>query len=58
MAFYLEDRTIRTRRCTCAAGETVRLVLKNEDEGMSHDFAIPGWKAADQADRVEANKRS
>ena len=28
------------------AGETVRLVLRNEDRGMKHDFTVPAWNAA------------
>ena len=28
------------------AGERVRLVLVNEDEGFDHDLSIPGWSLA------------
>jgi len=44
MAFYLEgdletpNPTIRLR-----AGERVRIVLRNEERGITHDFAVPVW---------------
>ena len=42
MAFYLEDDP-QTPNPTIAvrAGERVRVVLRNEDRGMTHDFAVP-----------------
>ena len=42
MAFYLEDDP-ETPNPTIevTAGERVRVVLKNEDRGMVHDFAVP-----------------
>jgi plastocyanin len=42
MAFYLEGDT-RTPNPTLEvkAGERVRVVLRNEDRGMTHDFAVP-----------------
>lgn len=47
MAFYLEDGdalpnpTIRLK-----AGERVRIVLRNEERGIRHDFAVPAMGAA------------
>ncbi|HEX2444452.1 MAG TPA: plastocyanin/azurin family copper-binding protein [Vicinamibacterales bacterium] len=46
MAFYLdgtggENPTLRLR-----SGERVRLVLKNEQPGVTHDFAVSDWKVA------------
>jgi plastocyanin len=47
MAFYLENDlatpnpTIRLR-----AGETVRVVLRNEEQGMKHDFSMPALGGA------------
>ena len=43
MTFYVEGRadpnpTLRLRR-----GEDVRLVFRNEDPGIGHAFAVPGW---------------
>ena len=46
MAFYLEGQTEPNPTLHLRAGETVRLVLRNDDDGMTHDFAIPGWQAA------------
>jgi plastocyanin len=42
MAFYL-DSDPRTPNPTIevTAGERVRVVLRNEDRGMTHDFAVP-----------------
>ena len=47
MAFYLDDGdalpnpTIRLK-----AGERVRIVLRNEERGIRHDFAVPAMGAA------------
>jgi len=43
MTFYLDGGTepnpvLRVRR-----GEYVRLVFRNEDAGMKHDFTVPDW---------------
>jgi plastocyanin len=46
MNFYLDGQADANPTLRLRAGETVRLVLRNEDEGMKHDFAIPGWKTA------------
>lgn len=55
MAFYLEgdlntpNPTIRVGR-----GETVRVVLRNQDRGLTHDFTIP---ALDEAlDAIDWNE--
>ena len=56
MAFYLEGQTDPNPTLHLRAGETVRLVLKNEDDGMTHDFAIPGWKAATK--RIETGEET
>jgi len=47
MAFYLEGEP-STPNPTLAvkAGERVRIVLRNEDRGMAHDFAVPAVAAA------------
>jgi plastocyanin len=46
MAFYLEEDP-RTPNPTIALrpGETVRIVLRNEERGLLHDFAIPALAA-------------
>jgi len=43
MTFYVDGGTepnpvLRVRR-----GEDVRLVFRNEDAGMKHDFTVPDW---------------
>ena len=42
MAFYVDgDFDTPNPTIHVPAGETVRVVLRNEDRGMMHDFAIP-----------------
>lgn len=45
-AFYLEGQTQANPTLALRAGERVRLVLRNEDDGMRHDFAIRAWGVA------------
>jgi plastocyanin len=42
MAFYLED-DLQTPNPTIEvkAGERVRVVVRNQDRGLTHDFAVP-----------------
>lgn len=43
MAFYLEqDGTTANPPLRLVAGERVRIVLRNDDRGMTHDLAVPG----------------
>jgi plastocyanin len=47
MTFYLEsDPYTPNPTIDVAAGERVRVVLKNEDRGMTHDFSVPTFAAA------------
>ena len=42
MAFYLQgDTRIPNPTIEVKAGERIRVVLRNEDRGMTHDFAVP-----------------
>ena len=42
MAFYLEgDLRTPNPAIEVKAGERVRVVLRNEERGMTHDFAVP-----------------
>ena len=47
MAFYLEDdaRTANPM-LEVKAGERVRIVIDNQERGMTHDFALPALGAA------------
>lgn len=47
MTFYLKDDP-RTPNPTLEvkAGERLRVVLENQDRGMTHDFAVPGLDEA------------
>ena len=47
MTFALPDATdARNPVLRFRAGERVRLVLKNEAAGLTHDLAIPAWDVA------------
>jgi plastocyanin len=46
MAFYLEDDvTTPNPTIDIKAGERVRIVIKNQDRGLTHDFAFPAAEA-------------
>ena len=47
MAFYLED-DLQTPNpvIEMKAGERVRVVLRNQERGMTHDFAVPALDVA------------
>ena len=48
MAFYLSDGTQAGPNPTLRlkVGEEVRIVLRNQDPGISHAFAVKAWKVA------------
>lgn len=46
MNFYVEGESQPNPTINVRAGEQVRLVLKNEDPGMRHDFVVEDWKVA------------
>jgi plastocyanin len=50
MAFYLEsDLTTPNPTLEIKAGERVRITLRNQDRGITHDLAVPALrKAVDQ----------
>jgi len=52
MAFYLEgDSKTPNPTLEIKAGERVRVTLRNQDPGITHDFAVPFLgKAVDQLD--------
>ncbi len=54
MTFYLEGQVEPNPTLRLRAGEKVRLVLRNEDAGMTHDFAVPGWQAVTK--RIEGGE--
>ena len=43
MTFYVDGRAEANPRLRVGRGESVRIVFRNEDPGMIHDFAIPDW---------------
>jgi plastocyanin len=46
MAFYIEGGSTANPVIEARAGETLRVVLKNRDRGMTHDFAVPSVDAS------------
>lgn len=44
MTFYLEGKDEPNPTLRLHAGEQIRLVLRNDDAGMGHDFAISSWR--------------
>jgi plastocyanin len=50
MAFYLEgDSHTPNPTIDVRAGERVRVVVRNEDRGLTHDFAVPALRRASRA---------
>ena len=46
MAFYLDGTDTANPTLRFRAGERVRIVLRNEEPGVIHNFAVPGWEVA------------
>ena len=46
MTFYVEGIPAPNPVLELRAGETIRIRLRNDDRGMTHDFAVPALKAA------------
>jgi plastocyanin len=44
MTFYVEGEAEPNPTLRVGAGEQVRLVLKNDEAGMRHDFAVNAWQ--------------
>lgn len=56
MAFYVEgDSDTPNPTIVVKAGEHVRIVLRNDDRGMTHDFAVPAIDVA--MDAIDWNER-
>lgn len=43
MAFYVEGESAPNPTLRLRAGERVRLVLRNAEPGVTHDFAVDAW---------------
>ena len=43
MTFYVDGRPEANPALRVRRGEHVRVVFRNEDAGMKHDFVIPDW---------------
>jgi plastocyanin len=56
MTFYVDGQVEPNPTLRLRPGEAVRLVLRNEDGGMTHDFAIPEWGAVTK--RIESGEEA
>ncbi len=45
MAYYVEGQSTPNPTLRFRRGERVRIVVKNEDPGMIHDFGVDAWDA-------------
>jgi hypothetical protein len=57
MAFFLEGTSEANPAIRVTAGEEIVLTLRNEEPGMTHDFAIATWGAATRAVKGEGIDR-
>jgi hypothetical protein len=46
MTFYVDGQETGNPTLRFKAGEQIRLVLRNDDAGMTHDFVIKEWNVA------------
>jgi hypothetical protein len=46
MTYYVDGQQAANPTLRLKAGERIRLVLRNEDGGMTHDFVIKDWNVA------------
>jgi plastocyanin len=44
MTYYVDGVADQNPLLTFTPGEQVRVVFKNEDKGMAHNFSIPAWR--------------
>ena len=44
MTYYVDGEKTPNPTLRVKAGERIRLVLRNEDPGMTHDFAVAAWQ--------------
>ena len=44
MTYYLDGGSEPNPTLVFRAGERVRVILKNDDPGMDHDFTVPTWE--------------
>jgi plastocyanin len=55
MGFYLDGGRTENPTLRLKAGEDVRLVLRNEEPGVVHDFAVSAWNVGTR--RLQAQER-
>ena len=48
MTYYIEGSTVPNPTLVVGRGEQVRIVLRNGDPGMIHDFGIDAWSLRTQ----------
>lgn len=55
MSFYLDGAGAENPTLRLKAGEDIRLVLRNEEPGVTHDVVVSAWKVATR--RLQARER-
>lgn len=56
MTFYVDGDTSPNPTLRVKAGEQIRLVLRNEDPGMTHDFVVKDWKISTKTLAVKGDQ--
>ena len=46
MAFFVQGDAAANPTLLVRPGERIRIVLRNEEPGVTHNFAVPGWDVA------------
>ena len=46
MAFFVDGQDAANPMLRVKPGERIRLVLRNDDAGLTHDFTIKSWSVA------------
>lgn len=55
MGFFLDGVGMENPTLRVESGEHIRLVLRNEEAGVTHDFAVSAWNVATR--RLQARER-
>lgn len=57
MAFYVNDDTSPNPAIVVAPGESVALIVRNDDAGIVHDFGVPAWASSTRRLRAGESQR-
>jgi plastocyanin len=57
MAFYVNGDPAPNPVIRLSAGESIAVTVRNEDAGIVHDFAVPGWATSTRRLRTGESQR-